>query len=81
MSANPLVPRVVVVRDGQGEVTGGGSAYTIHPEEVGTFNGTEQIDADIETWDNSSDDFDDWCSERDRRIDHSVSARYVSRRR
>jgi hypothetical protein len=69
---------VVVVRDGQGEVTGGGSAYTIHPEEVGTFNGTEQIDADIETWDNSSDDFDDWCSERDRRIDHSVSARYVS---
>jgi hypothetical protein len=69
---------VVVVRDGQGEVTGGGSAYTIHPEEVGTFNGTEQIDADIESWDNSSDDFDDWCSERDRRIDHSVSARYVS---
>src|SRR5580692_587997 len=69
---------VVVVRDGQGEVTGGGSAYTIHPEEVGTFNGTEQIDADIESWDNSSDDFDEWCSERDRRIDHSVSARYVS---
>jgi len=69
---------VVVVRDGQGEVTGGGSAYTIHPEEVGTFNGTDQIDADIESWDNSSDDFDDWCSERDRRIDHSVSARYVS---
>jgi hypothetical protein len=69
---------VVVVRDGQGEVTGGGSAYTIHSEEVGTFNGTEQIDADIESWDDSSDDFDDWCSERDRRIDHSVSARYVS---
>jgi hypothetical protein len=69
---------VVVVRDGQGEVSGGGSAYTIHPEEVGTFNGTDQIDADIESWDNSSDDFDEWCSERDRRIDHSVSARYVS---
>jgi hypothetical protein len=69
---------VVVVRDGQGEVSGGGSAYTIHPEEVGTFNGTEQIDADIESWDKSSDDFDEWCSERDRRIDHSVSARYVS---
>ena len=33
---------VVVVREGQGEVTGGGSAYTIHPEEVGTFNGTDQ---------------------------------------
>jgi hypothetical protein len=69
---------VVVVRDGQGEVTGGGSAYTIHPREVGTFNGTDQIDADIESWDNSSDDFDEWSSERDRRIDNSVSARYVS---
>jgi hypothetical protein len=69
---------VVIVRDGQGEVTGGGSAYTIHPEEVGTFHGTDQIDADIESWDNSSDDFDEWCSERDRRIDQSVSARYVS---
>jgi hypothetical protein len=69
---------VVLVRDGQGEVTGGGSAYTIHPQEVGTFNGTDQIDADVESWDNSSDDFDDWCAERDTRIDNSVSARYVS---
>src|SRR5271170_5192624 len=69
---------VVTVRDGQGEVTGGGSAYTIHPQEVGTFNGTDQIDADLESWDNSSDDFDNWCSERDRRIDNSISARYVS---
>src|SRR5208282_953148 len=69
---------VVVVRDGQGEVTGGGSAYAVHPHEVGTFNGTDQIDADVESWDNSSDDFDTWCAERDARIDNSVSARYVS---
>ncbi len=69
---------IIVVRDGQGEVTGGGSAYTIHPQETGTFNGTDGLDADIESWDNSSDDFDEWCSERDRRIDNSVSARYVS---
>ncbi len=69
---------IVVVRDGQGEVTGGGSAYTIHPQETGTFNGTDELDADIESWDNSSDDFDEWCAERDRRIDNSVSARYVS---
>ena len=69
---------VVIVRDGQGEVTGGGSAYTIHPREVGTFNGTNQIDADVESWDNSTDDFDNWCAERDARIDNSVSARYVS---
>jgi hypothetical protein len=69
---------VVVVRDGEGEVTGGGSAYTIHPRETGTFNGTDQIDADVERWDNNDDDFDGWCADRDHRIDHSVSARYVS---
>src|SRR5208282_1296705 len=69
---------VVIVRDGQGEVTGGGSAYTIHPQEVGTFNGTDQIDADVESWDSSSDDFDTWCAERDARIDNSISTRYVS---
>jgi hypothetical protein len=69
---------VVVVRDGEGEVTGGGSAYTVHPRETGTFNGTDQLDADVERWDNNDDDFDGWCADRDRRIDHSVSARYVS---
>jgi hypothetical protein len=69
---------VIVVREGQGEATGGGSAYTVHPEQVATFTGTDQIDADVESWDNSSDDFDNWCAEREHRIDHSVSARYVS---
>lgn len=69
---------VVLVRDGQGEATGGGSAYTIHPREIATFNGTDQINADVEPWDNSGDDFDDWCADRDRRFDHSASAHYVS---
>ena len=68
----------VVVRDGQGEVTGGGSAYTIHPGEIGAFVGADQLDADVESWESNDDDFDDWCADRDRRIDHSVSARYVS---
>jgi hypothetical protein len=69
---------VVVVRDGQGEVTGGGSAYTIHPREVGTFIGDDQLDADVQSWGRDGDDFDNWCADRDRRIDRSVSARYVS---
>lgn len=69
----------VVVRDGEGEVTGGGSAYTIRPREYGNFVGTDTLDADVEGWDRGSDDdFDGWCAERDSRIDHSVSARYVS---
>ena len=69
---------MVLVRDGQGEVTGGGSAYTIHPGEIATFNGTDQISADVQQWDDSSDDFDAWCDERDHRMEHSISARYVS---
>jgi uncharacterized protein DUF6600 len=70
---------VVVVRDGQGEVTGGGSAFTVHPGEIGTFSGTEQLDADVQSFGGDEDDFDHWCNDRDRREDHSVSSRYVSR--
>src|SRR5438046_4260956 len=36
---------IVAVRSGQGEITGGGSAYTIHAGEEGFFNGIEQLDA------------------------------------
>ncbi|HET7258076.1 MAG TPA: DUF6600 domain-containing protein, partial [Candidatus Acidoferrum sp.] len=69
---------IVDVRDGQGEVTGGGSAYTIHAGEEGMFNGTDQLDADVEGIPGDRDDFDRWCNERDLREDHSASARYVS---
>src|SRR6266849_5980932 len=67
----------VTVRDGEGEVTGGGSAYTIHPRETGTFSGTDQLDADIQRF-GDYDDFDHWCGDRDRREDRSQSSRYVS---
>src|SRR5215468_6440320 len=69
---------IVTVRDGQGEVTGGGSAYTIHAREEGVFSGTDQLDADVERIREYDHDFDQWCSERDLRDDHSVSSRYVS---
>ncbi|HKV63695.1 MAG TPA: DUF6600 domain-containing protein [Candidatus Acidoferrum sp.] len=69
---------VVVVRDGEGEVTGGGSSYTVHPREVGTFSGIDQLDADVQRSGDDDDDFDHWCGDRDRREDHSTSARYVS---
>jgi hypothetical protein len=68
----------IEVRDGQGEVTGGGSAYTIHSREAGTFAGIDQLDADIQRFGNDDDDFDHWCRDRDRREDHSQSSRYVS---
>jgi hypothetical protein len=70
---------LVVVRDGQGEVTGGGQAFAVHPHEVGTFDGNDQINADLQAWDyGTDDDFDNWSADRDRHVEHSVSARYVS---
>jgi hypothetical protein len=68
----------VTVRDGEGEVTGGGSAYTIHARETGTFAGIDQLDADIQRFGNDDDDFDRWARDRDRREDRSQSSRYVS---
>jgi hypothetical protein len=68
---------IVNVRDGDGEVTGGGSSYTVHPNEQGIFTGTDSLNADIEPLP-ELDSFDSWCDERDLREDHSVARRYVS---
>jgi len=68
---------IISVRDGQGEVTGGGSAYPIHAGQSATFQGTDQLDADVEGYP-GDDDFDRWCGDRDNRWDRSTSARYVS---
>ena len=68
---------VVKIRGGEGEVTGGGSAYTVHAGESGTFTGTDQLIADMDRY-GDDDDFDSWCADRDRREDRSASARYVS---
>jgi Family of unknown function (DUF6600) len=68
---------VVVVRDGEGEVTGGGQSYVVHSDETGIFTGTDQLNADIEGV-GEDDDFERWSYERDRREDHSTSRRYVS---
>lgn len=69
---------VIKVRGGEGEITGGGSAFALHRGEVGIFNGTDQLTADIENYENDDDDFDAWCADRDRHEDRAVSARYVS---
>ena len=39
---------VVRVRSGEGEVTGGGTYYTVHANESGTFSGTDELYADIQ---------------------------------
>jgi hypothetical protein len=68
---------VVTVRNGQGEVTGGGSAYPLHAGDSATFAGTDQLNVDVEGY-GDDDDFDRWTQDRDRRWDHSNSGRYVS---
>ncbi|GAC1617085.1 MAG: hypothetical protein PVS2B2_06450 [Candidatus Acidiferrum sp.] len=67
----------ISVREGEGEITGGGSAYTLYSDESGTFRGYDQLDADIQAV-GGEDDFDRWSYQRDRRFDHSISSRYVS---
>jgi hypothetical protein len=68
---------VVVVRDGEGQVTGGGQSFSMQGNQTGTFTGTDQLNADIEGV-GSDDDLERWSYERDRREDHSISRRYVS---
>ena len=68
---------IIDVPDGQGEVSGGGSAYSLHPGDEGYFTGTDTLNADVEPLPDQ-DDFDRWCSSRDYREDHAVARRYVS---
>jgi hypothetical protein len=68
---------LVTVREGQGEVTGGGSAYPVHAGDSVNFSGVDQLSADVEGI-GDGDDLDQWSNSRDQRWEHSASARYVS---
>jgi hypothetical protein len=68
---------IIEDRSGEGEVTGGGSAYTVHDGDVGTFSGTDELSADVENV-GDEDDFERWSEQRDHHEDISISARYVS---
>jgi hypothetical protein len=68
---------VVNVRDGEGQVTGGGESFSVNAGETGTFTGADQLYADIVGLGND-DDLERWSEERDRRDDHATARRYVS---
>jgi hypothetical protein len=68
---------MISVIGGEGEVTGGGQAYSVHADQTATFVGTDQLDADVQQL-YGDDEFDQWCAQRDVREDRSASARYVS---
>src|SRR6266852_3732194 len=69
--------RVTVIR-GEGEVTAGGKTYEVHASERAEFNGTDNIQYNIEKAP-GPDGLDRWASERDLKEDNSVSGKYVSR--
>jgi hypothetical protein len=67
----------IVVRQGQGEVTGENAAYVVDARQAYRFMG-----AGLREYQNvhapRRDEFDRWAGGRDRRYDNSRSARYVS---
>ena len=69
---------VVAVRDGDGQATGNGQTYTLHAGQMGTFSGTDSLNADVEQT-GQPDQFDTWADGRERRYADSRSAQYVSR--
>jgi hypothetical protein len=68
----------ILVRRGQGEASGGGTAYPVGQGEYDIFSGTDDLRENIETSAPNQDAFDAWSAGRDARWDHSESARYVS---
>jgi len=68
---------VVTIRDGDGEATGNGQTFKLHPGQRATFNGTQSLSADIVQV-GDPDEFDRWAHSRDRAAEESQSARYVS---
>ena len=63
---------------GEGEVTAGGKTYEVHPGERAEFQGTENIEYNVEKAP-APDGLDQWAENRDQREDNSVSGNYVSR--
>jgi len=68
----------VTVRNGDGEVTGGGQTFPVQAGQRAIVVGADQITYNLMSAPRA-DGWDQWSSSRDLREDQSVSARYVSR--
>ncbi|HWW50903.1 MAG TPA: DUF6600 domain-containing protein [Verrucomicrobiae bacterium] len=68
----------IIVREGEGQVSGGGESYDLREGQRYEFTGTEQLSYDARRAP-GFDDFEDWCQSRDQRENRAVSAQYVSR--
>jgi hypothetical protein len=69
---------IITVREGAGEVTAGGQAYSLNGGQQYAFAGTDQVNYSADYLPDP-DDFDNWCTDRDHREDNAASARYISR--
>jgi hypothetical protein len=68
----------ILVREGEGSVTGGGESWDLASGQQYTFSGTDQLAYDAQAAP-GFDDFETWCQSRDQTENNSPSARYVSR--
>jgi hypothetical protein len=68
---------LVTVRGGEGEANADGHAYTVHARERVRLNAAEPPEY-FRDEAPAADQFDQWCTERDRRFEHSISSRYVA---
>jgi hypothetical protein len=79
IDANPdTQTTTVTVRDGEGDVSGGGESLPVYARQQLLVRGDDQITYNLVPV-GPADPWDQWCSTRDRREDQSQSARYVSR--
>jgi hypothetical protein len=69
---------VIIVREGEGQVTGGGETYDLPAGQRYVFTGTDQLTYDTQAAP-EFDDFEAWCQSRDQFENNSQSAKYVSR--
>lgn len=66
------------LRDGQGEVTGGGSAYAVYANEEDVFAGTDELSENQQPYPQDQDQFGAWSDGRDNLWANSNAANYVS---
>jgi len=68
----------IVLREGEGQVTGGGDSWDLQAGQEYVLTGSDQLTYDAQPLP-AFDDFEAWCQDRDQRENDSVSAQYVSR--
>ena len=68
----------IIVREGEGQVTGGGDSWELREGQQYTLNGTQELSYDAAPAP-GYDEFEDWCAARGERENRALAARYVSR--